>query len=108
MPCRQRTAGFCLAFAIESGLARSINVRSISAYIAVVVLVLLPGAGQAQTFSDQIDAILSALPGNAWTALVENDSGSVTYYQRYPDTGLAAASNTHPFTTAAAFGLLRL
>ena len=80
--------------------------RSICAYIAVLVLVLLPGAGHAQTLSDQIDAILSALPDNAWTALVENDTGSTTYYERDPDTGLAPASNTKLFTTAAALGLL--
>jgi len=72
----------------------------------VAVLVLAPGAGPAQTIPDHIDAILSALPGNTWSALVENDSGSVTYYERNPDTGLAPASNTKLFTTAAAFGLL--
>ena len=74
--------------------------------MAVAVLVLLTAAGQAQTVPDQIDAILSALPGNTWSALVENDTGSVTYYERNPDTGLAPASNTKLFTTAAAFGLL--
>ncbi|MGD0141028.1 MAG: D-alanyl-D-alanine carboxypeptidase, partial [Tepidisphaeraceae bacterium] len=76
------------------------------AYIAAAVLVLLPAVGQAQAIADQIDALLSALPGNAWSALVENDSGSVAYYERDPDTGLAPASNTKLFTTAAAFGLL--
>jgi serine-type D-Ala-D-Ala carboxypeptidase/endopeptidase (penicillin-binding protein 4) len=81
-------------------------VRTIGAYIAVAVLLLSSAAGQAQTLPDQIDAILSALPGNTWSALVENDSGSVTYYERNPDTGLAPASNTKLFTTAAAFGLL--
>jgi D-alanyl-D-alanine carboxypeptidase len=72
----------------------------------VAVLVLSPVAGPAQTIPDQIDALLSALPGNTWSALVENDSGSDTYYERNPDTGLAPASNTKLFTTAAAFGLL--
>ena len=102
----QRTAGFCLAFSVEAGLVRLLNVRSLCAYIAVTVLVLLPAAGQAQTIPDQVDAVLSALPGNSWSALVENDSGSATYYERNPDTGLAPASNTKLFTTAAAFGLL--
>ena len=46
------------------------------------------------------------MPGNTWSALVENDSGSAAYYEREPDTGLAPASNTKLFTTAAAFGLL--
>jgi D-alanyl-D-alanine carboxypeptidase len=63
-------------------------------------------AGHAQTIPDQVDALLSALPGNTWSALVENDSGTATYYERNPDTGLAPASNTKLFTTAAAFGLL--
>jgi len=81
-------------------------VRSIGASIAAAVLVLWPGAGQGQAITDQIDGLLSALPGNAWSALIENDSGSATYYERNPDTGLAPASNTKLFTTAAAFGLL--
>ena len=57
---------------------------------------------------DQIDSILSeaAVAGNSWTILVENADGSVIYYQRNPTTGLAPASNTKMFTTAAAFGLL--
>jgi D-alanyl-D-alanine carboxypeptidase/D-alanyl-D-alanine-endopeptidase (penicillin-binding protein 4) len=91
---------------LEAGLVRLLNVRSIGAYLAVAALVLLPAAGQAQTPPDKIDAILSALPGNTWSALVENDTGSVTYYEHNPDTGLAPASNTKLFTTAAAFGLL--
>jgi D-alanyl-D-alanine carboxypeptidase len=68
--------------------------------------VLVSSASQGQTIPDQVDAILSALPGNTWSALVENDSGSVTLYERNPDTGLAPASNTKLFTTSAAFGLL--
>ncbi len=60
----------------------------------------------AQTLPDQLDANLTAVSGNSWTALVENDSGSVIYYQRSPTTGLAPASNTKLFTTSAAFGLL--
>jgi D-alanyl-D-alanine carboxypeptidase/D-alanyl-D-alanine-endopeptidase (penicillin-binding protein 4) len=101
-----RTAGFCLALSVEAGLVCLLNVRSIYAYIAAAVLVLLPAAEQAQTIPDQVDAILSALPGNSWSALVENDSGSDSYYARDPDTSLAPASNTKLFTTAAAFGLL--
>ena len=80
--------------------------RSVCAYLVVAVYVLLPAAGQAQATPDQIDRILLALDGNAWSALVQSDSGAVTYYERNPDTGLAPASNTKLFTTAAAFGLL--
>jgi D-alanyl-D-alanine carboxypeptidase len=83
-----------------------LNVRTLCAYTAVAFLVLVSSASQAQTIPDQVDAILSALPGNTWSVLVENDSGSTTYYERNPDTGLAPASNTKLFTTAAAFGLL--
>ena len=72
----------------------------------MAIVVLSPGAGLAQTLPDQIDAFLSALPDNTWSALVENEAGSVTYYERDADTGLAPASNTKLFTTAAAFGLL--
>lgn len=63
-------------------------------------------AGQAQPLPEQIDAILHGVPANSWTALVENDDGSTVYYQRNPTNGLAPASNTKLFTTAAAFGLL--
>ena len=88
---------------VYSGL---LNLRTICAYTAVAVLVLVASASQGQTIPDQVDAILSALPGNTWSALIENDSGSVILYERNPDTGLAPASNTKLFTTAAAFGLL--
>jgi len=56
----------------------------------------------------QIDTILAraAVAANSWSVLVENAGGSVIYYQRNPTTGLAPASNTKMFTTAAAFGLL--
>lgn len=83
-----------------------LNVRTLCAYTAVAALLLVSLAGHAQTIADRVDAILSALPGNTWSALVENDSGTATYYERNPDTGLAPASNTKLFTTAAAFGLL--
>jgi len=80
----------------------------IRAMLVLTVLVLLPAAGWAQTIPDQIDAILAraAVVTNSWTVLVESADGSVIYYQRNPTTGLAPASNTKIFTTAAAFGLL--
>jgi D-alanyl-D-alanine carboxypeptidase/D-alanyl-D-alanine-endopeptidase (penicillin-binding protein 4) len=91
---------------VEAGSVRLLNVRSIRTYIAVTVLVLLTRAGQAQTIPDQVDAILSGLPGNTWSALVEDVTGSAASYERNPDTGLAPASNTKLFTTSAALGLL--
>lgn len=74
----------------------------------LIIACALSGAVSAQTIPDQIDAILtrSDLSGNTWTILVENRDGSLVYYQRSPATGLAPASNTKMFTTAAAFGLL--
>jgi len=62
----------------------------------------------AQTLPAQIDTILAraAVAPNSWTILIENVDGSVIHYQRNPTTGLAPASNTKMFTTAAAFGLL--
>ena len=83
-----------------------LNVRSVRGFIAGAVLLVLPAAVRAQTVSDKVDTNLSSLPGNTWSALVQNDSGSVTCYERNPDTGLAPASNTKLFTTAAALGLL--
>src|ERR1035441_7564674 len=80
--------GFYLAFAVANGLARRRDVRSIFTYLAMAIVVLSPGASLAQTLPDQIDAFLSALPDNTWSALVENEAGSVTYYERDADTGL--------------------
>lgn len=62
----------------------------------------------AQTIPDQINSILSGstISNNSWTILIENDTGSVNYYQRSPTTGYAPASNTKIFTTSAALGLL--
>jgi len=77
-------------------------------FCGVVILIpaLHASVGSGQTISEKIDAILAAVPGNQWTALVENDSSSVVCYQRDPTNGLAPASNTKIFTTAAAFALL--
>ncbi len=71
-------------------------------------LVAGQGALLAQTIPAQIDTILArpAVAENAWTILIENADGTVIHYQRNPITGLAPASNTKMFTTAAAFGLL--
>jgi D-alanyl-D-alanine carboxypeptidase len=79
--------------------------RSIGVFAAALCWPLFAWA---QTIPDQIDAILagSAVAGNSWTILVENSNGSVIYYQRNPTTGLAPASNTKLFTSAAAFGML--
>lgn len=62
----------------------------------------------AQPIPDQIDAILAraAVVANTWTIIVENETGSVRYYQRSPTTGRAPASNTKIFTTSGAFALL--
>ncbi len=78
---------------------------------AISVLFLLFSAlvlASAQTLPQQIDSILSrsTLAGNNWTILVENESGTVRYYERTPTTGWAPASNTKLFTTAAAVALL--
>jgi D-alanyl-D-alanine carboxypeptidase len=72
------------------------------------LLAVMTAVAAAQTIPDQIDSLLAgaAVAGNSWTILVENHDGSVIYYQRNSTTGLAPASNTKMFTTAAAFGLL--
>jgi D-alanyl-D-alanine carboxypeptidase len=74
----------------------------------LLAVLLAVRAASAQTIPDQIDSILAgpAVTGNSWSILVENADGSTIYYQRNPTTGLAPASNTKMFTTAAAFGLL--
>jgi D-alanyl-D-alanine carboxypeptidase len=75
--------------------------------LAAAALLIQSGfAIPAQTLSNQLDSILAALPDNSWSAQVQNETGSFTLYERNPDNGLAPASNTKMFTTAAAFGLL--
>ena len=69
--------------------------------VVMLAAALRAGAG----IAEQADAILSGVSGNQWSALVENEQGSVLY-QRHPTNGLAPASNTKLFTTAAAFALL--
>ena len=78
----------------------------IKTLILAVVLIAFPAFNQ--TIPQQIDAILarSAVAANTWTILVQNETGTVTYYQKNPNTGKAPASNTKIFTTSAAFGLL--
>jgi D-alanyl-D-alanine carboxypeptidase len=62
----------------------------------------------AQTLREQIDTILSrpTIAANTWTILVQNDAGTVNYYDRNPTLGQIPASNTKLFTVSAAFGLL--
>jgi D-alanyl-D-alanine carboxypeptidase len=76
------------------------------ALLAAMAGAFWAAAGWAQPLPEQIDAVLQAVPGNSWTALVVNESNSAVYYHRNPTNGLAPASNTKLFTTAAAFGLL--
>src|SRR5882757_8156269 len=83
--------------------------KNCKALFGLWLLVCFSGAlGAQQTIPDQIDAILtrSAVAGNTWSILIENNDGSTIYYQRNPTTGLAPASNTKVFTSSAAFGLL--
>lgn len=56
----------------------------------------------------QIDSILarSTVINNSWSILIQNQSGTFTYYDRNPNTGLKPASNTKLYTTAAAFARL--
>src|SRR4051794_20273092 len=63
---------------------------------------------RAQTIGDQINAILAGpiVSNNTWTVLIENDAGTVNYYQKNPTTTKAPASNCKIFSTSAAFGLL--
>jgi D-alanyl-D-alanine carboxypeptidase/D-alanyl-D-alanine-endopeptidase (penicillin-binding protein 4) len=76
----------------------------------VVALLVLTAqwCARAQTIADQINSILagSSVANNTWTVLIENDTGTVTYYQKNPTTTKAPASNVKIFTTSAAFGLL--
>ncbi len=62
-------------------------------------------SASAQSLSNRLESILAAEP-NQWTALVENDDGTAILFEHTPNSGLAPASNTKMFTTAAAFALL--
>lgn len=72
------------------------------------VAVCLTPARLMATIADQINSILagSAVANNTWTILIENDGGTVAYYQKNPTTTQAPASNVKIITTSAAFGLL--
>jgi D-alanyl-D-alanine carboxypeptidase len=74
----------------------------------VAALLLVVSFGRAQTIAQQIDTILagSAVSNNTWTIDIENDLGTVAYYQKNPTTTKAPASNCKIFTTSGAFGLL--
>lgn len=74
---------------------------------ALLLPVNLP-AVNVNTLQSQIDAILarSAVSGNTWGVLIQNQSGNITYYSRNPANPMRPASNTKMFTSAAAFGLL--
>ena len=71
-------------------------------------LMLLPAAIRAETIPQQIQNLqgASAVAGNDWSVLIENENGSLVYYEQNPDMPLAPASNMKMFTTAAAFDLL--
>jgi len=76
--------------------------------VAVLFALTMQFTGLSQTIGQNIDAILSgsAVSANTWTILIENETGTVNYYQKNPTTTKAPASNTKMFTTSAAFGLL--
>jgi D-alanyl-D-alanine carboxypeptidase len=77
-------------------------------FVLVFAAAQIACSAAAATTRDQIEAILSrpAIAANSWTMLIQNEPGTVTYYQRNPAMGQVPASNMKMLTTAAAFGLL--
>ncbi|MGZ5530066.1 MAG: D-alanyl-D-alanine carboxypeptidase, partial [Limisphaerales bacterium] len=77
-------------------------------FVTVLFALTMQFTGRSQPIGQNIDAILagSAVSANTWTILIENETGTVNYYQKNPTTTKAPASNTKIFTTSAAFGLL--
>ncbi len=63
---------------------------------------------QAQTVTSQIDAIIARpeVSSNTWSMLVENEDGSVIYYEKNPTMTQAPASIMKIVTSSSAFGLL--
>lgn len=61
--------------------------------------------GWAASLADQIEEIISnsVTSGYNWTIVVENEDGSVRYYERNPDMTLAPASVTKLYTTSGAY-----
>jgi D-alanyl-D-alanine carboxypeptidase len=85
-----------------------IEMKRVYSLLVLLMLASVAASSFAQTIPDQIDAILarSAVAGNTWSVFIQSADGATTYYQKNPDTGLAPASNTKLYTTAAAWGLL--
>jgi serine-type D-Ala-D-Ala carboxypeptidase/endopeptidase (penicillin-binding protein 4) len=80
--------------------------NNLRTFTGIGVLVLAAAVGSGQTIPEKVDSILAGVSGNQWSVLVENENGSAVCYQHDPTNGLAPASNTKMFTTAAAFALL--
>lgn len=76
--------------------------------VAMLLAAPLAPAASVNSIDAQITSILagSGVSGNTWTILMQNKSGSITYYQNNPTTPRRPASNTKIYTTAGAFGLL--
>ena len=82
--------------------------RNLLGTLMLAGLLLIPVAMRGETIPQQIEAALgaSAVAGNDWSILIENENGSLVYFEQNPDMLLAPASNMKMYTTAAAFDLL--
>ena len=86
--------------------------RSVRPFITTfaVLVVLVANSAEASTRIELATSIKSILTGAnsavEWSVLIENASGSITYYSLNPDVPRRPASNTKLYTSAGAFGLL--
>ncbi|MCC5876042.1 MAG: D-alanyl-D-alanine carboxypeptidase [Candidatus Sumerlaeia bacterium] len=73
-----------------------------------VLICCLATMGSAASLADQIDEIIasSVAADYDWSIVVENENGSVRYYERNPHMVLAPASVTKLYTTSAAYELV--
>lgn len=83
-------------------------VRSLAAICLAACLTSSSSATTLAEIQTEVDTILArpAISAVNWTILMQNDTGTVTYYSRDQVTGKRPASNTKIFTSAGAFGLL--